>query len=138
MTSHSGISSTARYGYLLAALLCSECASVPREDEADQFIRIENQNQFQIRAYAAFESSPGTRILLSTVEAYRSEIYPLPAALRGHRGIVVHCEKGYPGRYIRANEFFETTYVSLPFFSALVVRILDPLRYSDFTISSAK
>jgi hypothetical protein len=140
MTSQTRIPSPARFSYLLAALLCSACASVPQENKADaeQYIRVENQNQFQIRAYAAFESSPGTRVLLGTIEAYRSEIYPLPGALKGHRAIVVRCEKGYPGRYVRANEYFETTYVSLPFFSTLVVRIRDPIRYSDFTISSAE
>ena len=128
----------ARHALLLISLIFSACASAPRAEESDQFIRVENPNQFNIRAYVAFETSPTARVLLGTLEPYQSEIFPLPVALSGHRRLIVHCEKGPAGRFFRASEYFETSFVMMPQYSMLVVRIRDPLRYSDFTLSSAE
>ncbi len=127
-----------RLPFIFMTIVLSACASVPQVSEPDQFIRVENPNQFNIRAYVAFETSPSTRVLLGTLEAYQSEVFPLPDALRGHRRLVIHCEKGPAGRFLRANEYFETSFAMLPQYNMLVVRLRDPLRYSDLTLSASE
>ena len=121
---------------LTIALMCSACGTVPRQEENDQYIRVENQNHFQIRAYVAFESSSGVRVLLGTVDPNGREYFKVPSALRGTRPLIVRCEKGRPGGLTRQSEYFETAFVSIPRMSTLVVTIRDPMRYSDYSICS--
>jgi hypothetical protein len=117
-----------------AVFLCSACASTSPQNQSKQYIRIDNENQSRVRAYVAFETSPTVRVYLGTVDPHQSEYFPLPGAVQGHRGLVVRCERGPLGRYLRQPEYFETAFVTLPGPSTLVVRVRDPIRYSDFTI----
>jgi hypothetical protein len=120
----------------IAALTCSACGTIPREDDSGQYIRIENQNLFRIRAYAAFSTSSSVRILLGTVEPNEHEEFRVPSALRGTRALVVRCEKGRPAGFTRSNEYFETAFVSIPLASTLLVTVRNPMRYSDFSVLS--
>jgi hypothetical protein len=120
----------------IAALTCSACGTIPHEDDGGQYIRIENQNLFRIRAYAAFSTSSSVRILLGTVEPNAHEEFRVPSALRGSRALVVRCEKGRPGGFTRSNDYFETAFVSIPRASTLIVTVRDPMRYSDFSVLS--
>jgi hypothetical protein len=122
--------------FLIGALIFSGCGTIPREDDTGQYVRIENQNLFQIRAYIAFETSPSVRVLLGTVDPNAHEEFRVPSALRGTRGLVVRCEKGRPGSSVRSTEYFETAFVAIPRFSTLVVTVRDPLRYSDYSVLS--
>ena len=135
------ISKTVPPQYLLCllaatAMLCSACASSQLQTRPTKYIRVENQNRSRIRAYVAFETSPTVRVYLGTVEPLQSEYFPLPSVMQDHRGLVVRCESGPRGRTLRATEFFETSFVSLPSLATLIVRVRDPIGYSDFTIST--
>jgi hypothetical protein len=116
-------------------MLSLACASSQYQSQPKQYVRVENQNQARIRAYVAFESSPTVRVYLGTIDPYQSEYFPLPATMQDHRALVVRCEQGPRGRYLRQTEYFETAFVSLPALATLIVRVRDPIRYSDFTIS---
>ena len=120
----------------ISALTYSACATIPQEDEAGQYIRVENQNRFQIRAYVAFATSSSVRVLLGTVAPNGYEYFRVPSALRGSRGLVVRCESGHRGEPARAMEYFETAYVTIPRSSTLIVTIRDPMRFSDFAVYS--
>src|SRR5512135_2543257 len=88
---------------ILAAvtLVCSACASSQYQAQPRQYIRVENENQSRIRAYVAFESSPTVRVYLGTVDPHQSQYFPLPGTMQNHRGLVVRCEQGPRGRYLR-------------------------------------
>ncbi len=119
---------------VIVALLFLSCASTRVESRANQYIRVENQNQSRVRAYIAFETSPTVRVYLGSVEPYETEFFPVPGSVQGHRGLMVRCESGPRGRAPRLSQFFETAYVTLTGPSTLVIRIRDPIRYSDYTI----
>ena len=121
---------------LVAVLICSACATIPREDDSGQYIRIENQNLYRIRAYVSFSTSSSVRVLLGTVEPNEHEEFRLPSALKGNRALVVRCEKGHPAGFTRSNEYFETAYVSIPRASTLIVTVRDPMRFSDYSVLS--
>jgi hypothetical protein len=124
---------------LLVAFLCSTgCSSIPCTTGTKQYIRIENQNQSRVRAYVAFETSAQVRVLLGTIEPYKSEEFPIPNGLSGHRGLVIYCENGPRGQYLSEREFFETSFVPLPGFSTIVVTVRDPIRYSDYRIYASE
>ena len=122
--------------FAATALLCSACATSQYQARPTQYVRVENENQSRIRAYVAFETSPTVRVYLGTVDPHQSEYFPLPGAIQAHRGLVVRCEEGPRGRTARQTEFFETSFVSLPDLATLIVRVRDPIRYSDFTITT--
>jgi len=133
-----GVSSGTTFLFLAAMFLCSACASIPYQDQTKQAILIENQTLSRIRAYAAFDSSPEVRVLLGTVEPNSSECFMLPNAFIGNRGLVFTCEKGRPNGLGHAYDSFQTSHVALPALSTLVIRVRDPLDYSDFTIHSVR
>ena len=118
------------------ALLCSACASSQLQVQPTQYIRVENENLSRVRAYVAFETSPTVRVYLGTIEPHQSEYFRLPGVIQDHRGLVVRCEEGPRGRTPRQTEYFETSFVSLPDFATLIIRVRDPIRYSDYTIST--
>jgi hypothetical protein len=120
--------------FLAALSVSSGCASMHEADQAKQLIRVENQNRSRVRAYVAFETSPAVRVFLGTIDAGQDEEFPLPPALEGNRGLVVFCEKGHAIGRPRPNEQFQTSVFTLPGTSTLVLRVRDPIRYSDYTI----
>jgi hypothetical protein len=131
-----GIVTFVRCLVLVSVFLCAACASIPRQGETRHLIRVENQTLSRIRAYASFESSPEVRVLLGTLEPNQSEFFPLPNVFTENRGLIVSCEKGRSNGLQRANMCYQTSSVALPKSSMLVVRIREPIDYSDFTIYS--
>lgn len=119
---------------LVAVLLCSACSSIPRTNEERQLVRIENQTLSRFRAYASSDTSPEVRVLLGTLEPNQSQYFQLPSIFARYRGLVVRCEKGRPNGLKRANMYFQTSAVALTRLSMLVVRLRDPIDYSDFTV----
>jgi hypothetical protein len=131
-----GIASGARYLILVAVFFSSACASMPRQNETQQLIRIQNQTLSRIRVYVAFESSPEVRVLISTLEPNSTEYVPLPSVFRGNRELVVSCEKGRWDALGHAFESYHTSAVALRGSSTLLIRVREPIHYSDYTIYS--
>jgi hypothetical protein len=136
MSKQTRTSSGARSLFLAAMFLCSACASIPYDNQTRRLVRVENRTLSRIRAYAAFDSSPEVRVLLGTLEPNSSEYFSLPNAFKGNHGLVFTCERGRPDGLGHGYESFRTSSVALPDASTLVIRIREPIHYSDFTIHS--